>query len=198
MSRQPKSGTRSPLNLLVHVLGAFARSSARVVDADSSGLCSTRRVGALASSPAAAAQYAPLSAEGCFEQALEVDVRVHNVWARPSSSTPSPAPTEEVASFRVYYTPPPPPSRQSASDDDGRGVVFVCVHGAGYSGLSFAELARGLVQLAREEDGPGEGRARVGVLAYDARGHGASPSCPRRVFRGVDEPWTRGEQERLG
>ncbi|BGO93350.1 hypothetical protein NBRC10512_005516 [Rhodotorula toruloides] len=132
----------------------------------------TRRVGALASSPAAAAQYAPLSAEGCFEQALEVDVRVHNVWARPSSSTPSPAPTEEVASFRVYYTPPPPPSRQSASDDDGRGVVFVCVHGAGYSGLSFAELARGLVQLAREEDGPGEGRARVGVLAYDARGHG--------------------------
>ncbi|BGP01778.1 Protein phosphatase methylesterase 1 [Rhodotorula toruloides] len=129
----------------------------------------TRRVGALAASPAAAAQYAPLSAEGCFEQALEVDVLVQNVWATPVPSTSSPAPTEEVASFRVYYTPPPPPP---GNDDEGRGVVFVCVHGAGYSGLSFAELARGLGELAKEEDGPGEGRARVGVLAYDARGHG--------------------------
>ncbi|BGP33801.1 Protein phosphatase methylesterase 1 [Rhodotorula toruloides] len=130
----------------------------------------TRRVGALASSPAAAAQYAPLSAEGCFEQALEVDVRVQNVWATSTSSSVSPPGSEAVVSFRVYYTAPPPPS--SNSDDEGRGVVFVCVHGAGYSGLSFAELAKGLVRQAREEDGPGEGTARVGVLAYDARGHG--------------------------
>ncbi|GEM10222.1 hypothetical protein Rt10032_c10g4239 [Rhodotorula toruloides] len=140
----------------------------------------TRRVGAFASSPAAARQYAPLSAEGCFDQALEVDVSVQNVWA---TSTSPATPSEGVASFRVYYTPPPPPSPSRTDDEGGNGVVFVCVHGAGYSGLSFAEVAKQLVEQARDEDGPGEGRARVGVLAYDARGHGPSGSRTRHAFR---------------
>lgn len=139
-----------------------------------------RRIGALASSPAASAQYAPLSAEGSFAEALEVDVPVQNVWAGSSG--------DSTAHFRVYYTPPPAPTRTGggAEDDDaheaggpgGNGVVFVCVHGAGYSALSFAELAKQLVE-------PGEdsrARGRIGVLAYDARGHGAflSPTIASR------------------
>ncbi|GAA5910139.1 hypothetical protein JCM5296_001970 [Sporobolomyces johnsonii] len=110
--------------------------------------------------------YSPLSAQGYFAQALEVEVPV------ASSSS---------AHFRVYYTPPAPPAPSTPrtaptalldpddddDDDDastgGNGVVFVCVHGAGYSGLSFACVAQNLVE---------KGQGKVGVLAYDARGHG--------------------------
>lgn len=86
--------------------------------------------------------YSPLSAAGYFESALEVDV--------PIAST--------MAAFRVYYTPP-----TSVSEDSGRGIVFVCVHGAGYSGLSWACFGKSVVD---------KGKGKVGVLAYDARGHG--------------------------
>lgn len=43
-------------------------------------------------------------------------------------------------------------------------MVFVCVHGAGYSGLSFACFAK---------DAVAKGGGKVGALAFDARGHGA-------------------------
>lgn len=56
---------------------------------------------------------------------------------------------------RVYYTPP-------AFAD---GTVLVCHHGAGYSGLSFACFAREVGSMTRGE---------CGVLALDARRHGAS------------------------
>ncbi|CEQ40053.1 SPOSA6832_01640, partial [Sporobolomyces salmonicolor] len=115
--------------------------------------------------------YSPLSAQGYFAQALEVEVPISSAYVSsdPSSSSP--------AHFRVYYTPPAPtaPSTRTAptglldpdnGDDDERtgrnGVVFVCVHGAGYSGLSFACVAQSLVE---------KGDGKVGVLAYDARGH---------------------------
>lgn len=124
--------------------------------------------------------YSPLTAEGCFSSALEVDVLV------PTSGCSTPP----TATFRVYYTPPSPhasptspiPSRTAPDPLSGapatapwlapspnarrsghRGVVFVCVHGAGYSGLSFACFAKEVVA---------RGEGQVGVLAYDARGHG--------------------------
>lgn len=56
---------------------------------------------------------------------------------------------------RAYYTPP----------RAERGGVFVLHHGAGYSGTSFACLAKELVDLTKGE---------VGVLAFDARRHGSS------------------------
>jgi protein phosphatase methylesterase 1 len=59
----------------------------------------------------------------------------------------------------VYYTPPQP----TEEDEGGRGIVFVCVHGAGYSGLSYAAFGKALAE---------KGEGKVGVLAYDARGHG--------------------------
>lgn len=89
-----------------------------------------------------------------------------------------------TATFRVYYTAPSASNLASARDldDDGdgdgtnsNGVVFVCVHGAGYSGLSYACVAKSLVE---------RGRGRIGVLSYDARGHGQSYSyfsCPHTV-----------------
>lgn len=95
--------------------------------------------------------YSPLTAAGYFASALEVDVPLSG----PSHG--------QHATFRVYYTPPP----STASD----GVVFVCVHGAGYSGLSWACFGKDLVQK-------GEGKA--GVLAYDSRGHGTSLLRARR------------------
>jgi protein phosphatase methylesterase 1 len=55
--------------------------------------------------------------------------------------------------FRVYYT----PSKST------HGTIMVFHHGAGYSALSFAKLAKEVV-----EKGAGE----VGVIAIDARRHG--------------------------
>ncbi|SCV73893.1 BQ2448_6323 [Microbotryum intermedium] len=107
--------------------------------------------------------YSPLTAEGYFTSALEIDI------------------PESASTFRVYYTPPvhaaPSTSTESIDDDDGldieaecggmdaegAGTVFVCVHGAGYSGLSFACFARQVTEKSR---------AKVGVLSFDARGHG--------------------------
>ncbi|TNY22448.1 Alpha/Beta hydrolase protein [Rhodotorula diobovata] len=132
-----------------------------------------RRIGAPGSS--SSTQYAPLSAEGTFSSALEVSVRVSSPWADASSSSSSSSSAREGdATFRTYYTAP------RADDEAGNGTVFVCVHGAGYSALSFAELARALARGESDAEGEGgargrgkgKGRGRVGVLAYDARGHG--------------------------
>ncbi|BGP50120.1 Protein phosphatase methylesterase 1 [Rhodotorula kratochvilovae] len=120
-----------------------------------------RRVGALASSPSASSTYAPLSAAGSFASALEVGVHIRSPWAAAQGE-------EGEAHFRTYYTPP-----TLLPGEVGRGTVFVCVHGAGYSALSFAELAKAL------GEGEGESAAgvkggkggKVGVLAFDARGH---------------------------
>lgn len=108
---------------------------------------------------------------------------------------PSTSPEAKTALFRVYYTPPTPCTNTSSSafqtstslpsppttfslapatapwlkspavirNESSRGVVLVGVHGAGYSGLSFACFAK---EVLEREGG------KVGVLAYDARGHG--------------------------
>jgi protein phosphatase methylesterase 1 len=79
--------------------------------------------------------FAPISAAGFFEQALQVSVPERNL------------------DFRVYYTP--------AKAENG--TVMICHHGAGYSGLSFACVAKEIVDLTKGE---------CGVLALDARRHG--------------------------
>ena len=94
--------------------------------------------------------WTPLSGKDCFAQALQVD-------AGPSSS------------FRVYFTPPSVSPGGALDDDDEESpVVFVCHHGAGYSAMSFALLAKELVK---------ESGGKAGVLALDCRGHGAFPRC---------------------
>jgi protein phosphatase methylesterase 1 len=77
--------------------------------------------------------YSPISA--FFSQAVEVEV------------------PESGLVFRMYYTPP------KASD----GTVLVFHHGAGNSALSFAMLAKEVVQKSEGE---------LGVIALDARRHG--------------------------
>ncbi|KAH8118086.1 protein phosphatase methylesterase [Phellopilus nigrolimitatus] len=72
--------------------------------------------------------YAPISAEGYFDQAVEVAV--------PSSGL----------SFRVYYSPP-------TVSTIAKGTVMVCHHGAGYSGLSFACFAKEIKTMANGECG---------------------------------------------
>ncbi|GAA5977539.1 hypothetical protein JCM10908_005007 [Rhodotorula pacifica] len=115
-----------------------------------------RRVGAFASQ---SGQYAPLSAAGLFTEALEVETDISHPYSNSTSE-------EQRATFRVHYTAPEVGVQQGAT-------VFVCVHGAGYSGLSFARFAKSLVELNRDaEKGDGENVGKIGVLAYDARGHG--------------------------
>ncbi|KAL7005403.1 Protein phosphatase methylesterase 1 [Cystobasidiomycetes sp. EMM_F5] len=71
------------------------------------------------------------------------------------------------STFRVYYTPPNVAGDSNGDDEDAeeQPVVFVCHHGAGYSGLSFALLAK---QVHRSSNG------KAGVLSLDCRGHGKS------------------------
>lgn len=102
-----------------------------------------------------------MSAEGLFNEALEVDVIVHD---------------DATNTFRTYYTPPSTHALSTAASPNGAAsvemnksnlrsggqVVFVCVHGAGYSALSFARFAQAICQSG------------CGVLSYDSRGHGAS------------------------
>jgi protein phosphatase methylesterase 1 len=125
------------------------------------------------------ALYSPLSATGCFQEALEVDITEEdNDFKR--------------ATFRVYYTPPKkrssksrqkqadktstpqtletlssPNTVESNDDDDDDasipGTVFFFHHGAGYSGLSYALVAKHITELSNGE---------AGVLAFDCRGHG--------------------------
>ncbi|KAJ7719621.1 Alpha/Beta hydrolase protein [Mycena maculata] len=91
--------------------------------------------------------FAPISAEGFFADALQVDV------------------PERGLDVRVYYTPP------------GNGTVLVCTHGAGYSGLSFACLAREVREV---------GRGEVGVLAVDSRGHGKTRTTENNEGQNAD------------
>lgn len=83
--------------------------------------------------------YAPLSASTHFEQAIQVAV--------PSSDL----------DFRVYMTP------SVASSDATTGSMMVCHHGAGYSALSFACLAKAVT---------GNSKGECGIMAFDARAHG--------------------------
>lgn len=80
-------------------------------------------------------KYAPISASGFFEEALQVAV-----------------PTRKL-DFRAYYTPP----------KHAGGTVFVCHHGAGYAGTSFACMAQEIGALSG---------GMCGILAVDARRHG--------------------------
>ncbi|SDA06161.1 BZ3501_MvSof-1269-A2-R1_Chr10-1g02273 [Microbotryum saponariae] len=89
--------------------------------------------------------YSPLTAERYFTSALEVDVEEStSTSTRPNNDDDFPS---------------------GGEDTDGARTIFVCVHGAGYSGLAFACLAQQVTEKSR---------AKVGVLSYDARGHGQS------------------------
>ncbi|KZT19774.1 hypothetical protein NEOLEDRAFT_1151753 [Neolentinus lepideus HHB14362 ss-1] len=76
----------------------------------------------------------------------------------PLSAAPYFASASQVAvpprhlDFRVYYTPPV-----------SSGAVLVCHHGAGFSALSFACLAKEVQDMTA---------GKLGVLAVDARRHG--------------------------
>lgn len=122
------------------------------------------------------ALYSPLSAEDCFMEALEVDV-----GEKDDASS---------ATFRIYYTPPKqafstkrstnaydsnpsetldslslPDTVESHDRDDTSApkTVFFFHHGAGYSALSYALVAKHVTEMSKGE---------AGVLAFDCRGHG--------------------------
>ncbi|KAH9847834.1 protein phosphatase methylesterase [Lenzites betulinus] len=69
--------------------------------------------------------FAPISASGYFEQAIQVSV--------PQSDL----------DVRVYYTPP------KFKD----GTVIICHHGAGYCGLTFACMAKEITDMSKGECG---------------------------------------------
>ena len=109
--------------------------------------------------------YSPLSGQDYFAQALAVQVRESGDNSSDSGAGPS--------TFRVYYTPPASASVSTAGanihnevghEDEESPVVFVCHHGAGYSAMSFALLAKELTEGSKRT---------AGVLALDCRGHGS-------------------------
>ncbi|KAJ7107063.1 Alpha/Beta hydrolase protein [Mycena epipterygia] len=91
--------------------------------------------------------FAPISASAFFADALQVAV------------------STRALDVRVYYTAPKPKL------GDGEGTVLVCHHGAGYSGLSFACLAREITGVSKGE---------CGVLAVDARRHGKTKTTAEK------------------
>ncbi|KAI0689084.1 protein phosphatase methylesterase [Cerioporus squamosus] len=91
------------------------------------------------------AGFTPISASGYFDQAMQVSV------------------SDSDLDFRAYYTPP------KFTD----GTVMICHHGAGYSGLSFACMAKEITDMTRGE---------CGVLSYDCRGHGKTKHISRPEF----------------
>ncbi|KIO29395.1 hypothetical protein M407DRAFT_21461, partial [Tulasnella calospora MUT 4182] len=88
------------------------------------------------------AAYSPISASAHFAQALSVSV--------PASGL----------DHRVYYSPPVPASSSATTDSS---TVIACHHGAGYTGLSFACLAKEITTVTKGE---------LGILSLDARSHG--------------------------
>lgn len=84
----------------------------------------------------------PLSASTHFAQAVQVSL------------------PDADLDVRVYITPSVPSEKE---DDTGSMMVFH--HGAGYSALSFAVLAKAVTESTSGE---------CGVLAFDARAHGMS------------------------
>ncbi|KAM0712218.1 hypothetical protein Q7P37_011312 [Cladosporium fusiforme] len=70
-------------------------------------------------------------------------------------------PDGSTARYHAYITPPSNPSKDP---------LFVCHHGAGSSGLSFAIFAKQIRALL----------PNAGVLSLDARGHGSSILTPSR------------------
>jgi protein phosphatase methylesterase 1 len=151
--------------------------------------------------------YTPLSAHGCFQEALEVEVDyaedrqgnpinvAETDGDRAASSTDTRGGSKAV--FRVYYTPPKASSIErkrgtgsmATANDDGLpsldslkalevdeidesnerdspkdpGTIFFFHHGAGYSALSYALVAKNITE---------ETKGKAGVLAFDCRGHG--------------------------
>jgi len=87
----------------------------------------------------------PVSASSYFTQALQID------------------PQDHACSFRAYYTPSVAKATAQPDLKGKKASVLVCHHGAGSSGTTFAALAKEV-----QDKSAGE----LGVLAFDARGHG--------------------------
>jgi protein phosphatase methylesterase 1 len=99
----------------------------------------------------------PLSASGFFTQALEVQPPNTDTTFRVYLNSPT------VAAPQPFPSIGRPDTAQGSQNGTGKGTYLVCHHGAGASGLSFAALAREVSQRSGGE---------MGVLSYDARGHG--------------------------
>jgi protein phosphatase methylesterase 1 len=118
------------------------------------------------------ALYSPLSAADCFQEALQVDLddsegnsdqstfRIYYTSPRKTSSKSSRMDTlkaEDLDSLSL------PDAIESSDTDSIAGTVFFFHHGAGYSALSYALVAKHMTELSKGE---------AGVLAFDCRGHG--------------------------
>eukprot|EP00898_Chlorokybus_atmophyticus_P005340 jgi/Chlat1/5807/Chrsp4S06279 len=106
--------------------------------------------------------YSPLSWQSYFQEARDVPV------VAPDGQEKG----DHKDVFRVYYTPP------AASQDDqataaaaAPELLVVLVHGGGYTGLTWALVARALAAGAQQD-----GR-RLAIAAPDLRAHGATETA---------------------
>lgn len=96
--------------------------------------------------------YSPLEAVPDYFASTFVVTPSPSIASTSTSSTSNPFP-----SFTTYYTPPKPPA------GEGTGSIVVLHHGGGEGALGFSVLAKDV-----KEGSEGE----LGVLSFDARGHG--------------------------
>ncbi|MCO5597993.1 hypothetical protein L7F22_052082 [Adiantum nelumboides] len=136
--------------------------------------------------------FSPIPADDCFDSALEVDVgegekratfRVYYTPPRIPTTAPRPKQGDRTRAqpSDTDLETLKPPAIDSDDSDEGdaslgkrspsTGTVFLLHHGAGYSALSFALVAKHITKSTK---------GAAGVLAFDCRGHGrtvhASPS----------------------
>jgi protein phosphatase methylesterase 1 len=104
----------------------------------------------------ASSDLSPISPATYFAQALQVN------------------PEGYSCTFRVYYTPSTLSASSQTSDGGKKASLLVCHHGAGSSGTTFSALAKEVQEKSKGE---------LGVLAFDARGHGKSD---RIVYTGFE------------
>jgi len=126
-----------------------------------------------------APDFSPISGQGYFQTAMSVSVASSSAAPQIGSSATASS-SSQHDTFRIYYTQPSATTSQGSggvdyyddNDEDEEPVVFVCHHGAGYSAMSFALLAK---TLAESSGG------KAGTLALDVRGHGECENAEPRL-----------------
>lgn len=93
----------------------------------------------------ASSDLSPISPSTYFAQALQVE------------------PEGYPCKFRAYYTPSTLDPTAGPAKGGRKASLLVCHHGAGSSGTTFSALAKEVREKSNGE---------LGVLAFDARGHG--------------------------
>jgi pimeloyl-ACP methyl ester carboxylesterase len=117
----------------------------------------------------ASSDLSPISPATYFSQALQVN------------------PEGYPCAFRAYYTPSTLSTAPQSTNGGKKASLLVCHHGAGSSGTTFSALAKEV---------QGKSKGELGVLTFDARGHGKIFQMAYPVYERVILNWGYVHQAR--